>query len=134
MRQKYIDAIDHVLSKYDPDFAIEQAWKLPSIHEGGDLFQAAGRGKICSLAHDRNIGCLTQVKAGIPLKNEFDPCVACTPELTERIRKDERIPKNYTDIKPTREALMVFAEYQNEIDDYYEELEKTNETEVSTSN
>lgn len=53
------------------------------------------------------IGCLTMIRDG-SLR------VAATPELTEAIRADKRIPADATKIRP--EHLPVFKEWQERID------------------
>lgn len=92
------------MDKYDEQIAcltlnparIVDAWAL-----GDCLFQGA--------SHDGEVGpygCLTMVRTGA--------WNAATPELTEQIRNDMRIPSNCFGI--TVESLPVFAEWQRRLD------------------
>ena len=104
------------MDKYDKAIAyliehpseVEDAWNRASClgrHPHGCLFLHCNpRG----FAGSGSFGCLIQVKAGT--------YPAFTPELTEKIRADERIPSKPDDIKPTLEGLTPFAEYQREMD------------------
>lgn len=128
MRQKYIDAIDHILAQDDIVGTIVKAWDRPLDEPCGCLFAPAARLSdplvtVFTYA-TKKYGCLTEIKR--QYSNHSGSCPqACTPEMTEEILKDERIPISYEGIQPTREALMVFAEYQDKVDDYYEELART---------
>lgn len=77
---------------------ISHAWANPPFHPGGCLFQFVG---------PNGSGCLTQVRAG-----RLD---AATPDLTARIRADERIPTSYRQLTP--DMLPIFAEWMREIDE-----------------
>ena len=59
------------------------------------------------------IGCLTQIREGIDDDTGLE-YVAWTPELTEEIRADKRIPLCETDI--TVKDLPVFKEWQERLD------------------
>lgn len=101
MSDKYDDAIEY-LTKH-PD-RIRECWRNPSRTDAGCLFafitpdgwHASVGGKAC--------GCPTLIRADAT----FSP--AWTPELTEIIRNDERIPKHEAHI--TVESLPAFAEIQ----------------------
>lgn len=72
---------------------------------GRGLFQMAWRG---DRSNPRQ-GCLTMIKHRSSIKYQ-----AITPELTDRICQDERIPCRPQDIRP--EHFPIFAEYQRELD------------------
>ncbi len=110
---KYDLAIEKLMGVPDEEFAtaVENAWAWnhrdgPATHL--PLFDSAGRtgdrydkdwtGEIC--------GCLTQVAEGFK--------GAATPELTEAIRADKRLPKHVSHIR--REHLPVFAQWQRRLD------------------
>lgn len=105
---KYDEAIAYLLAQEDFHDAVKTSWSNPLFIKAGCLFQyvtPSGElerdcdGLICS-------GCLTIVRAGIRR--------ACTPELTDRIRADNRLPDSPDKI--TKESLPVFAEWQRELD------------------
>ena len=79
------------------------AWQMPSAHPAGGLFAFVEPGG--GRAHTE-CGCLTQIR-------DLDE-VACTEELTQAIRADERIPVSARRIGAC--DLPVFAEWQRRID------------------
>lgn len=98
------DAYDEAISylRSNPD-KIYKVWASP-YRSAGILFQFATR-------DDSTVGrsgCLTMIV------NPSIKCNAETPELTEAIRKDSRIPHRPSDI--TIESLEVFAEWQRKLD------------------
>lgn len=101
-KDKYDIAIEF-LTKH-PEH-IENAWffpapnKLEEVNQAHCLFQVVGD---CN-----NFGCLTQIKYYAQAYK------ACTPELTEQIIADERIPNSHL-IKVT--DLPIFAEWQRRLD------------------
>lgn len=97
--------------------AICVAWANPEA-AGGCLFAIAGPDPLDLVGeYDGCVyGCLTTVRQGTH--------VAPTPELTEAIRADVRIPQDAHEI--TLEHLPVFAEWQRRLDT---ELERTWEDE-----
>ena len=102
MGDKYYKAVQY-LTKHPEK--IKDAWNFPFTFSSGCLFNYAGDTK------NSGIGCLTQIR-----KNE-DGHVSVnaeTPELTEEIRKDKRIPKNPKYIRVKH--LPVFAEWQRRLD------------------
>ena len=103
-KNKYDVAIENLLAAKDFREAVNDAWNYPSSEISGCLFSFVspdGRA-----GNDYKYGCLTQIKATIR--------IACTRELTETIRKDERIPDCLSGITP--ETLPVFKEWQERID------------------
>jgi hypothetical protein len=100
---KYDEAIEY-LTKHPND--IYASWGSVDVERGGVLFMFAARDSENGLDNDTPCGCLTQIRAGY-----LD---AETSELTERIRADERIPKEAEEIKV--EHLPVFAEWQRTLD------------------
>lgn len=107
MPDKYDKAIDYLTKNPDQIWA---NWACPSITTGGCLFQFAtpnGHAR-----HNETIyGCLTTIRSseGHPFGG-----LAYTPELTEAIQADERIPECGRKIKV--EDLPVFAQWQRHID------------------
>lgn len=102
MPDKYDKAIDYFTENPDQ---ICEFWNTPHLYPQGCLFvYASETGRSIN-----NIGCLTTIR-----RNNGFGTEACTPELTEAIRADERIPKDARDIKV--EDLPVFAEWQRRID------------------
>lgn len=102
---KYDKAIAYLIEHPEE---VEDAWQLVRTCPGSCLFQFCSPTGTITVVNTIKIGCLTTVKAG------YNP--AFTPELTEKIRADERIPSKPDDIKPTLEGLTPFAEYQREMD------------------
>ena len=102
MPDKYDGAIDRLTE--NPN-TIWETWNSPHSFFAGCLFMYASKD---GYPHD-DIGCLTTIR-----RNDGFGRLACTPELTEAIRADERIPKNARDIKV--EDLPVFAEWQRRLD------------------
>lgn len=99
---KYDIAIDHL--KMHP-YHIEDCWNdcsNPTLI-GSCLFQFTDRHHT---AYYSKIGCLIQIRNG----NK----IAQTPELTDKINQDERLPKNIEEITPN--DLNVFAEWQRILD------------------
>lgn len=96
---KYDIAIQNLTLLDDPREILD-AWGTPKSRNGC-LFDYAGR---TSTPH---IGCLTQIRSNVKFHAE-------TPELTEKIRNDKRIPKYAGDIK--LKDLPVFAEWQRRLD------------------
>jgi hypothetical protein len=103
MTDKYDEAIEY-LTKYPTE--IWPAWRDPRIHQAGILFLHCGDN---NKYYDHGVycGCLTQIRSD----HAF---VAATDDLTEAIRKDDRIPKSPSEI--TVEHLAAFAEWQRKID------------------
>lgn len=107
-----MDAYDEAVAslKGKDKVKIRQIWGDHKIHAAGILF---------GIVHpDRNIdsnkyGCLTQIRqdaaAGYTCT---EPWIGYTPELTEAISQDERIPTNID----TVDDYEVFAEWQRRID------------------
>lgn len=102
-------------------YEIFEAWVNPTNHEAGCLFafvtstgqNMRGRAPIGYI-----LGCLTRIRKvvcdpGLPYCDQPE-YIAETPELTEAIRQDERIPKDERQIG--LEHLPVFAEWQRRID------------------
>jgi len=102
---KYDEAIEFL--KAHPS-EIHEAWSEiedDPPHPAHCLFQAATKdGRVDSIA---SFGCLTQIRG----MGSWD---AATPELTEAIRADDRIPGNPLSISV--DHLPVFAEWQRRID------------------
>ncbi len=88
---KYDEQIARITSAPD---SLKSEW-----FSGEDLFQMAGDG--------RQTGCLTMIRKEKRWTSE-------TPELTEAIRNDNRIPADADDI--TLADLPVFAEWQRRLD------------------
>jgi len=104
MRQKYLNHINYLLENPDQ---ISDHWS-----EAAGLFQMARRNYIC------NAGCLTMIRTG-----EWN---AQTPEWTDRIRRDTRIPYSTHELEELKgekleQTLIVFASYQNQLDDEFGE-------------
>jgi len=102
MPDKYDKAIDYLTENPDQ---IWNSWNEPHSYPQGCLFMYVSKTEHTA----NNIGCLTTIR-----RNDGFGKVACTPELTEAIRADERIPKGARDIKV--EDLPVFAEWQRRLD------------------
>ena len=116
MSDKYQKAVKYL--ERHPD-EITEAWFNPNKHVAGCLFQYANKtglsqdlpdvnGAVCSQ------GCLTMVRCptnGCEIKTRW---VAETPELTEAIQADTRIPDRRDYINVTN--LHVFAEWQARLD------------------
>lgn len=119
MPDKYDKAI--ALLAQAPDFKKEvyQAWNEPSSHRAGCLFTVVTDDSAKThFREDRlQCGCLTQIRQDRYKEiNTVDgPWVALTDDLTERIRKDDRIPDDPKQIE-TVEQLQIFAEWQRIID------------------
>lgn len=96
MKDKYDEAIEY-LTKYPEEIA--HAWS--GGHTAECLFDLAGR------SSDGDYGCLTMIRG-------CDKWEAETPELTQQIRDDHRIPKWGHSI--TVADLPVFAEWQRRLD------------------
>lgn len=101
MSDKYDHAIEYLTANPGE---IRDAWADPYVHEAGCLFVYAFRGDSKHIPID--CGCLTLIKMG---RNEAE-----TPELTDAIMRDDRIPIRSEAI--TIESLPVFAEWQRIID------------------
>lgn len=102
MPDKYDEAISYLTENPDQ---IQNSWNAPHSYFAGCLFMYVSKD---TSSYD-DIGCLTTIR-----RNDGFGRVACTRELTEAIRADERIPKKVNDIKV--EHLSVFAEWQRRID------------------
>ena len=102
----YDQAVEYLSKRVHEDegdmAAILEAWFSPSTKRGGILFEFAG-----NRVQNGYIGCLTQIRSD-------SSKIAATPELTERIRADERLPTSGEYI--TVDMLPVFAEWQRKID------------------
>lgn len=99
-KDKYDEAIEYLNEHPDE---IKFAWDLEwngKIHPAACLFMYAGP--------DCSCGCLTQIRGSTCGYR------AVTPELTNRIRNDERLPDKLSLV--TLEHLPLFAEYQREVD------------------
>ena len=107
MPDKYDEAIAELMAVDERKWEREvlRAWDAPSRDGVGCLFQFAG---ISGLISGRVCGCLTQIRA------EPGFYAAATPDLTDAIAVDERLPSSPRDITP--EDLPVFAEWQRKID------------------
>jgi hypothetical protein len=102
MKDKYDQQIDKLLNAPNVKRAIQNDWE----HAIG-LFQfATPTGKV---EYDDALasGCLTMIRRSTTN-------IAYTQKLTEAIRADERLPKNWGDIEPHH--LPVFAEWQRRLD------------------
>jgi hypothetical protein len=99
-KDKYDLAVDYLTK--NPDKLIK-SWEFPESYPSGCLFAFAGQEPLDCY---NGCGCLTQVRYGM--------YPAETPELTDAIRRDERIPIFPDDIKPS--DLPVFAEWQRRLD------------------
>jgi hypothetical protein len=86
---------------------ILSAWANPLEHKAGGLFRYASANQFGPC------GCLTQIRGEEDWK-------AFTPELTQAIKADKRIPRHRYEITPA--TLPVFAEWQRRID---KELNRT---------
>lgn len=96
---------------------IRDAWSGAYEHPGGSLFRFAGPSAYldCPDWTKQICGCLTQIsKTADWLPDDPNKYVAWTPELTEAIAADERIPKRPEHIRV--EHLPVFAEWQRKLD------------------
>lgn len=102
IHKNYIAAVNFL--RQNPDI-VREAWSQPSGCPGGILFGFCSRDR---RAIKEDVGCLTMVRHG----ND----AAATVGLTERIRADVRIPC-YTDSEALIINLMVFAEWQQIMDD-----------------
>lgn len=115
-RDVYDDAVDYLLAHPDE---LVVAWS-----EGGICFMdvtSPGSPLFRYLFDERQgkpgkCGCPTMVRRGGLLKDASRGAIACTPELTDAVRADSRLPGNQYEIKPTRECLEAFAHYQRECD------------------
>lgn len=116
-KDKYDVAEEYLLQfKDDPESftqKADQAWSYPCklFPEPTDiahcLFQAVSpTGKAIYNLPGGTVGCLTQIR-GIGYQ-------AITPELTQEIKNDKRIPKTVDEITP--ESLAVFKEWQRRLD------------------
>lgn len=107
MTDKYDEAIEYLATHPGE---IRAAWREASTEEGEQehpahcLFQGATKNGHIDL--DAGCGCLTQIRCGF-LKAE-------TPELTEAIKSDMRIPASVLSVKVNH--LPIFAEWQRRID------------------
>lgn len=101
MKDKYDEAVEYLTE--NPK-AIWHSWGTPTSHPSGCLFQY-----VTPTGDDGETycGCLTLIRGSSNFK-------ACTPELTEAIRADKRIPEKGDEI--TVEHLPIFAEWQRRID------------------
>ena len=98
----YDQAVEYLSERAQSDNdVIWSAWFWPGQDKGGILFSHTDRSRSGACC-----GCLTQIRGGL----REGP----TPELTERIRLDTRIPTHGELI--TAEMLPVFAEWQRKID------------------
>lgn len=108
---KYDKAIEYLTA--NPNH-IPDAWLLmPRDHFSPDLdfeprclFEYVAKDPFSNDTNE-HIGCLTQIRANAGI-------IAETPELTEAIRADERIPRGVGRINV--DNLHVFAEWQRRID------------------
>lgn len=93
---------------------LKELWNKPYVLDDdgwpmGCLFRHLDERMACWNCSDENrdVGCLTQIKGCIDKR-------ALSEELTERIRKDNRIPEHEREM--SLETLEAFAEYQREVD------------------
>lgn len=111
MKDKYDEAIEYLATHPNE---IYETWNWPPAKKAGCLFLPVAPDSGEQLfpnrpgasSHDAPCGCLTMVHNG--------RYVAWTDDLTEQIRKDNRIPDDAGDI--TVKDLEVFAEWQRKID------------------
>lgn len=103
---KYDREIEKIMAAPFIAFEVVKRWRSASPNGEGCLFQfMTPSGSRNALTGGAPLfGCLTQIRNSATFS-------AYTPELTDLIRADERIPKNPTEVC-TREQLEVFAEYQ----------------------
>jgi len=109
---KYDEAIEWLVEHPDELWPM---WSGPSGGDAGCLFE------FCSAEPDMSVvpngemcGCLVMIR-------ESDTYSAWTPELTDEIRADDRLPRSFTDLKglrgdALRAALQPFAEWQRRLD------------------
>lgn len=103
MKDKYDLAIEYLTK--NPDEILD-SWSMIAENETGfPLFQFA---TVSGEPGDFEYGCLTQIR------NLDHPFHAETPELTEAIRADNRIPRTHRELAV--EHLPVFAEWQRKLD------------------
>ena len=95
------------MDKYDEHIAYLLTLTTEDVRKEWDnwkgIFRNTGK------TPDTLTGCLTTVR-----RNEGSMSEAQTPELTARIRADERIPKSVYDILP--EHYPIFADWHRKID------------------
>lgn len=116
---KYVEAIKYLTEHPDE---ICHAWYAcyDDPHPAHCLFQyltptgEAWKERSKDQKNDYNngceFGCLTQVRG-----STYNQYAAWTPELTERIKLDERLPKSAASVRV--EDLPLFGEYQTEFDE-----------------
>lgn len=108
-RDKYGEAIDYLT---EHPSRIDFAWQDPNGEPGGALFLFATKSAGPEHRSTIQLGCLTQIRAGI--------AEAATLQLTRAIAADIRIPERSIDIEVGH--LPVFAEWQRRLD---RELERS---------
>lgn len=106
MKDRYDIAIEYFTEHPNE---IARAWGNWTFHEHGRLFCFCThdcRAQFYSAESGKDFGCPLMVRGGM-----YD---AETPELTEAIRNDERIPKDTSDLRI--ETLPALAEWQRKLD------------------
>lgn len=98
-RDAYDEAVDWLTQRPATIYGV---WSMPFISRAGALFGLCAKARTCKAF----TGCLTMVRIG-----GFD---AQTPELTQAIKADERLPKSGGAIRPYH--LPAFAEWQRHLD------------------
>ena len=110
--KSYEDAIEYLTAHPEE---IHRAWAEPLNKRGGSLFGFTS--KDGTSQHGPLIGCLTAIRG----KSNDLYVSQCSPEITEAIRADSRIPSWCGDI--TVESLPVFAEWQERLDREFQDKE-----------
>lgn len=113
-KDKYDRAIEILLTAEDFKKAVSKAWFQPNHQPSGCLFQFVQPNENWrkKQQYPDLIGCLTTIRGGLSISGFY--LRACTDELDQAIRADERIPTTWNDVTP--ENLSVFAEWQRKID------------------
>lgn len=108
---KYDAAVEYLTARpHQIQSAWISAWLDPDFEGGGCLFGFIRPSRDRKVGPDgRSYGCLTQIR------NRPDWFCALTPEMTDQIVADDRIPTS--DDQITVEMLPVFAEWQRKKDD-----------------
>ncbi len=109
MDDKYDKAIDYLMRHPNE---VKEAWSCPPEHPAGCLFEFACRREV--LRGFNNYGCLTMIRRVAYPSDVWQSSVAETPELTEAIQADNRLPMHVDEIQ--LHHLPVFAEWQRRLD------------------
>lgn len=98
---------------------VKAAWLDPYGHPQGILFRLACPGPRLRFTPFGECGCLTTIRSRDD--GQGNAPVAYTPELTEAIRNDDRLPRSigcveYLEGEELRRALTPFAEWQRKLE------------------